>query len=330
MPLVTNTSLTALGEILAAHDRFVIASHVRPDGDAVGSALGLALSLRAAGKQARVVLHDPVPENLRFLPGTETVIQPPTALGAPSEVALALDTATYERLGLGVTGVYDGAPILLNLDHHISNPGYGTHHYIDSDSPATGQIITQLILANDLPLPRDAAENLYAAISTDTGSFQYDSTTAETYRLIARLVETGLHIGELNRKLYQSFPLRRLRLLGELLQALRITADGRCASWALSREMIGRAGSTPDDSENLIDHLRAIEGVVVAAFLEELGDGKVRVSLRSKDPRVNVSALAAKFGGGGHILASGARLSGPLDQAHERLLSALHEALQAL
>ena len=181
-----------------------------------------------------------------------------------------------------------------------------------------------------LPLDRPIAEALYTGLTTDTGSFQYPSTTAATYRAAAELVDLGVDVGELNRVIYQSHPVRRVRLLGELLDVLRLTAGGRCASWSLSREMAERVEALPEDSENLIDHIRAIEGVVVAAFFEELADGRIRISLRSKDARVDVSALCQRFGGGGHRMAAGARLPGPLAAAEEKVLSAIHEALAAI
>ena len=187
-----------------------------------------------------------------------------------------------------------------------------------------------MIEAAGQPFSAAIAENLYTAISTDTGSFQYSNTTPATYRWAARLVEAGLDVGELNRKIYQSHPLRRIRLLGELLKGLEISAEGRCASWFLTGAMLDRTGARPEDTENMIDHIRGIEGVIAAAFFEELSDGRVRLSLRSKDPRFDASALCTRFGGGGHRMAAGARLRGPLDDARRQVLSAIHEALSAI
>lgn len=317
---------------LAAHlqgppRRCVVTSHIRPDGDAIGSALALAHALRHLGHSVRVLNEDGVPESLRFLPGASWVEQPNGPVAA--DIVFALDNATQPRLGDAVNAAIAGIPILVNVDHHVSNTRYGHQHYIDSVAPATGQIVAEWLDAAGVTLDAAIAENLYTAISTDTGSFQYSNTTPATYRWAARLIEAGINVGELNRKIYQSSPLRRVKLLGELLNVLDVSPDGRVASWFLTTEMIERAGARPEDSENMIDHIRGIDGVIVAAFFEELPEGKVRLSLRSKDPRFDASALCGHFGGGGHIMAAGARLRGPITEARQRVLSSIHEALNA-
>lgn len=326
--LRTNTSLQQIADLLSGHRSFVVCSHVRPDGDALGSSLAAALALRALGKDVRVLNEDGLPDNLSFLPGSDLVERPSSPVSA--EVILALDTAAHARLGENVLRSLPVRATLVNIDHHVSNPGYGDLHFIDGDSPATGQVIHDLIRTAGIPLDRSIAENLYTAISTDTGSFQYSSTTSRTYRIAADLVDCGIEVGDLNRRIYQSYPLRRVRLLGQLLSVLEISAAGRCASWHLTRDMAASVGALPEDTEHLIDHLRAIEGVIIAAFFEEMPDGKVRLSLRSKDPRVDASALCARFGGGGHKMAAGARLPGPLWEARTQVLHAIHEALAAI
>ena len=167
------------------------------------------------------------------------------------------------------------------------------------------------------------------AISTDTGSFQYQGTTARTYEIAAELVRAGIDVAELNRATYENFPRRRVELLRGLFQNMEVTHDGRVASWSLTREVMAAAAAQPEDAEGLIDHLRGIEGVVVAAAFEELAgpEGKVRLSLRSKNPAVDVGRVCALFGGGGHPLAAGARLTGPLEAARQRVFAAIDEAL---
>jgi len=328
MSLIANITLTELAGLLHGGPlRCVVTSHVRPDGDAIGSALALALALKKRGHRVTVLNEDGLPENLRFLPGGELVQRPSGPVEA--DVVFALDNATQPRLGEGVNAAIVHAPRLINVDHHISNTRYGHQHYIDAGSPATGQIVAEWLEAAGVELDAAIAENLYTAISTDTGSFQYSNTTPATYRWAARLVEAGLDVGELNRKIYQSSPRRRVKLLGELLQVLDLSPDGRVASWYLTAAMTARAGALPEDTENMIDHIRGIDGVVVAAFFEELEDGKIRLSLRSKDARFDASALCGQFGGGGHKMAAGARLRGPLSEARERILSSIHEALIA-
>jgi nanoRNase/pAp phosphatase (c-di-AMP/oligoRNAs hydrolase) len=220
-----------------------------------------------------------------------------------------------------------GAKTWVNLDHHISNEGYGDLHYIHSGAPAAGEIIYDLLTACQFPITPEIASNLYVAISTDTGSFQYQSTTAHTYEIGAALIRAGINVSKLCQDTYESYPLRRIELLRHLLNAMQITHGGKVASWALTRAFADSINMQPDDNEGLMDNLRSIQGVVVAAAFEELPgpDGKIRLSLRSKDPAIDVGAVCAGFGGGGHRLAAGARLAGPLSDAQSRVFQALHE-----
>ena len=171
------------------------------------------------------------------------------------------------------------------------------------------------------------ADCLFVAISTDTGSFQYPSTTARTYEIGAELVRMGANVGQLSQKLYESYPRRRLELLKSLLNVLRFSSGDRVASFGLTQQTSRALAVKPEDNEGLIDYIRAVEGVIVAAFFEELEGGRVRVSLRSKDPRADVCKVAQQFGGGGHTLAAGIRMAGPLDEAQQRVLKAIDESL---
>ena len=189
-----NASFEQIGEVLRNHQSFVLLSHVRPDGDAIGSQLALGYALIAAGKSVRMINEDGLPENLAFMAGSEKIETPP-AEPLDVEVAIALDTATKPRLGDGALNAASKAKIWLNIDHHISNPKYGDLNLIDSTSPATGQILYQLIIALGLPMPAESRDAIYVAVSTDTGSFQYPSTTAITYDLAADLIRRGLDVG---------------------------------------------------------------------------------------------------------------------------------------
>ncbi len=241
------------------------------------------------------------------------------------EVAIVLDNAVKNRAGRSIEAV-GRAEIWINLDHHVTNEGYGDLNYIDAKSPATGQILFELFRGQDLPFTEAMADNLFAAISTDTGSFQYPNTTARTYEIGAELIKAGVNVGELSQKMYESYPRRRLELLRALLNVLRFTSQDRVASFALSAETSKNLGIQADDTEGLIDYIRSIQGVVAAAFFEEIGDGRVRVSLRSKSPKIDVSKVCGQFGGGGHILAAGARVKGSLAEVQEKVLHAIdHE-----
>jgi phosphoesterase RecJ-like protein len=216
--------------------------------------------------------------------------------------------------------------VWINIDHHVTNEGYGDLHFIDTLAPATGQVLFELFRGQDLPLTYAMADNLFVAISTDTGSFQYPSTTARTYEIAAELIRLGVNVGALSQKMYESHPRRRLELLRALLNVLRFSSKDRVASFALSTETVKKLGTLPEDTEGLIDTIRAIDGVMVAAFFEELGDDRVRISLRSKSPKIDVSKVCGQFGGGGHILAAGARIRGSLVEVQEKVLQAIdHE-----
>jgi len=314
-----------IGRAFREHQRFAILSHVRPDGDALGSQLALALSLKQLGKNVRVWNEDGMLEKYSFLARAQLLTKPPS--GAEDvDVAIALDTAMQNRLGTAFQGIRT-AKIWVNIDHHPSNPGYGDLVYVDPVAPATGQILFELIKSERLPFDRAIAENLYVAISTDTGSFQYPNTSARTFEIAAELVRAGVDVGRINQQVYENYPRRRVELLRELLRTMRFEDGGRVASFSLSLKTAAELGVLPEDNEGLIDHLRAIRGVIVAVFFEELTDGKVRVSMRSKSEKADVCAICQKFGGGGHTLAAGARVRGTLAEVEQKILEAIYNVV---
>jgi phosphoesterase RecJ-like protein len=320
----SNCTLAEIADILRTRQRFVVISHARPDGDALGCTLAMALCLRQLGKDVTAWNEDGVLEKFRYLPSSELITQPP-AEPRSFEVAIVLDNAVENRAGTARTAIAH-ADMWINIDHHHTNSRYGDLAYVDSTAPAAGQVLYELFRQCDLPLTYEMADNLFVAISTDTGSFQYPSTTARTYEIAADLIRLGVNVGNLSQKMYESYPRRRLELLRALLSVLRLTSRDRVASFALSAETALKLGVLPEDNEGLIDSIRGIDTVVAAAFFEELGDGKIRISLRSKSPRVDVSKVCGLFGGGGHKLAAGARIAGTLAEVQEKVLQALdHE-----
>lgn len=322
-----NCTPEQIAALIRDNQRFVVMSHVRPDGDALGCTLAMGLCLRQLGKDVTMWNEEGCLEKFNFLPGNELVTKP-SAEPQSFDVAFVLDTAVRDRVGTCLPAVAK-AGTWVNIDHHISNPRYGDLNYIDSTAPATGEILFELFLKMELPITYAMADNLYVAISTDTGSFQYPSTTARTYEIGAELVRMGVRIGEINQRIYESYPRRRIELLKALLNVLTFTSGDRVASFALTQETSKRIGALPEDNEGLIDTIRAVEGVILAAFFEELPDNKVRVSLRSKDPRFDVCKVAQLFGGGGHSLAAGIRMAGPLTDAQQKVLKAIDESLAA-
>ncbi len=322
---MSNCTLAQIAEVLRQNRRFVIMSHIRPDGDAIGCAVALALSLREMGKEAAVWNHDGPLDTLAFLPGSNLVTKPPRH---PEEfdVAISVDTSTHPRLGDSPAAV-KSAKLWINMDHHVSNTGFGDLVYIDETAPATGQVIYELISSTGMPLNQSIAENLWAAIATDTGSYQYSNTTARTFEIGAALIRAGVRVGKISEALFQTHPRRRLDLMRLMLNGMKYTCEGRVASFALTRAAYDEVGAVPEDTEGLIDTLRSTEGVQVAVFMEEMDNGKVRISMRSKDPRHDVCAICAKFGGGGHTLAAGARVTGSLAEVETNLLNAIADAI---
>jgi len=321
-----DTKFAEIGRVLREHNKFAVLSHVRPDGDALGSTLALALSLKGFGKEVRAWNEEGMLEKYNFLAQAELLTQPPSE-PEDFDVVVALDTAVQNRLGTTTSAVRH-AKLWINIDHHPSNPRYGDLVYIDPTAPATGQILFEFLTNQNFPITPEIAENLYAAISTDTGSFQYPNTTVRTFEIAAELVCCGVEVGRISQLLYENFPRRRIELLRELLGTMQFGCDGKLAWFSLSQAAALALGVIPEDNEGLIDHLRATRGVIVAIFFEELPDGKVRVSMRSKNEAVDVCAICTQFGGGGHVLAAGARVRGTLSEVEKRIVEQACAAIE--
>ena len=323
-----NTTFFEIGKAIEDYNSFVVVSHVRPDGDAIGSILALGHALEQLGKSVRYLNNDGCPQSLKFLPGSEKVEVSREVGVLDVEVAFTLDTAAHARIGEGSLEAIKNTKLLINIDHHISNPGYGDLNYIDSRSPATGQIIYELLTALNLPISEISRDSIYVAVSTDTGSFQYPGTTQRTYEMAADLVGRGLNVGEINQLTYDNQPYRKVELMRALLNSLDRSHDGLLVWWDLRMETKNELGLVDDDTEGMIDFIRSVQGVVVAVFFEDLDDGMVRVSMRSMDSRVNASEICGVFGGGGHSLAAGIRMVGPLEDAREKVLEELRESVK--
>jgi phosphoesterase RecJ-like protein len=321
-----DTKFAEIGRVLREHNKFAVLSHVRPDGDALGSTLALALSLKGLGKEVRAWNEEGMLGKYNFLAQAELLTQPPSE-PEDFDVVVALDTAVQNRLGTTTSAVRH-AKLWINIDHHPSNPRYGDLVYIDPTAPATGQILFEFLTNQNFPITPEIAENLYAAISTDTGSFQYPNTTVRTFEIAAELVRCGVEVGRISQLLYENFPRRRIELLRELLGTMQFGCDGKLAWFSLSQAAALALGVIPEDNEGLIDHLRATRGVIVAIFFEELIDGKVRVSMRSKKEAVDVCAICTQFGGGGHVLAAGARVRGTLPEVEKKIVEQACAAIE--
>ena len=244
------------------------------------------------------------------------------------DCVIATDCASFERLGK--FGRYiSHRKILINIDHHESNTRYGDINWISAREPSTGELIYRLLKVARWPITKPIADCLFTAISTDTGSFQYATTRPGTFHAAAELVTRGANLAKICDEVYQSYPLSRARLLKHIYGRFRLTHNDRIAWFWLKKIDFARTGAESVDTEGLIDHIRAIEPVVVACVFEEIEPELTRISLRSKSDRVNVNEIAAQFGGGGHPAAAGARIPGKPLSVQRRVIAAIKRALNS-
>jgi bifunctional oligoribonuclease and PAP phosphatase NrnA len=308
--------------------RFLVTSHANPDGDALGSSLGLARILRSLGKSATVWNRDPVPPIYLQLPGAATVRvgpEAPDGFPQPFDAAIVLECPSLDRTGLET---HLAALPLLNVDHHLGNAHYGEVNWVDAEAPAVGVMVAQLAEALGVTVDVPAANSLLLALVTDTGGFRFSNATPAAFEAARKLVASGAEVEVVSQWLYESQPEGSVRLLGELLGTLeRHGHRGEVATVRLERSMFARAGAAPGDSEGLIDVPRSIAGVEAVALFREIGADEWKVSLRSRGA-VDVEAVPRARGGGGHRNAAGCRFSGPLDAARSALVEELLQALE--
>src|SRR3954468_7829951 len=284
-----------------------IVGHIRPDGDCVGSQLGLTLALQNKGKKVFCWNEDIIPEKYQFLDRNETIQKPKR--GLKFDCVIATDAASFERLGAVGECVTD-RKLFINIDHHESNTRYADLNWVSAREPSTGELIFRLLKTAKWPVTKPIADCLFTAVSTDTGSFQYPSTRPGTYHVAGELVRRGADLAKICDEVYQSYPLSRARLLRHVYGHFRLTHQNQIAYFWLKKADFVRTGADSQDSEGLIDHIRAIAPVIVACVFEEIEPELTRISLRSKSEKVNVNEIAAQFGGGGHSAAAGGGVSG--------------------
>ena len=314
-------------EVVREHKTFCVVGHIRPDGDCIGSQLGLALALKNEGKKVICWNEDAVPQKLKFLNAADLFEKP--SAGKKFDCVIATDCASFERLGKVRDHIAD-RKILVNIDHHESNTRYGDVNWVSGREPSTGELIFKLLKVARWPITPAIADCLFTAVSTDTGSFQYPNTRPGTFHVGAELVTRGANLAKICDEVYQSYPLSRARLLRHLYSKFKLSDDDRIAHLWLKKEDFSRTGAVSDETEGLIDHIRDIEPVVVACVFEELEPELTRISLRSKNRRLNMSDIAKQFGGGGHAAAAGARIPGKPMTTQRNVIAAIKRALKAV
>lgn len=310
---------------IAESRRICVGGHVRPDGDCVGSEIALTLALRKLGKTVRCWNEDVLPQKYAFL-DPDHILRKPGRAREPFDLAITVDCASFDRLGV-VGPAMAKRKFLINIDHHQSNTRYGDLNWISAHEASTGELIFRLLRAANWPITRPIADCLFTAVSTDTGSFQYSTTRPATYHTAGELVKLGADVETVCHEVYQSYSLSRIGLLKHLYDHFQLAHNNQIAWLWLRKRDFARTGADRSDTEGLIDHIRAIEPVVVACIFEEVDKDLIRISLRSKSPRINVNVILAEFGGGGHAAAAGARIAGKPLSVQRRVIGAVKKAL---
>ncbi len=296
---------------------FLVTAHENPDGDAVGSSLALANYLSTLGKCVTIYHCDPLPNNYAFLPLSDTVIT--SIPDRYYDICFILDAGDLCRAGKDLQS-FKRIGKIINIDHHPDNKNFGDINLVDPKASATGALIYRLLTAAGHAIDYPTALCIYTAIVTDTGSFRYSNADMEAFQISGQMVAQGINPWFVAEKLYESQPRQRLELLSLALSTLHVADRGDIASITVTLDMYDKTGATADLTDGFINYPRSIRGVEVAVFFREIENGLFKVGFRSKG-KVNVSTLAAAFGGGGHHNAAGCKISGSIEEARNRVIS---------
>ena len=319
-----STSIEELIEVLRKAPTVALFSHVSPDGDCVGSMLAIGLALEKMGKDVSFYNLDPLPSYLTFLPGSSRIRQ--DFPNPQPKTLLFVDCTDFQRVNLSLSEISPESTVL-NVDHHISNQLFGHFNWVDAQASASAEIAFALINQLGVEIDIDMATNLYTAIVTDTGCFRYSSTTAQTHRLTAELLDIGLDLSRIHHNIFDEKPLAQIKLLQQALSGLEIRAEGQLGVMILSLEDFCKSGAEQEMSEGLVNYAQSVVGVEVVVLLKEVGPQEIKVGLRS-NLWLNVNEIAAKFGGGGHKRAAGCTLRLPMAEAKQSIIATIEEALK--
>jgi len=307
-------------------ERYLVVSHVDPDGDAIGSTLAVGHLLRLLGKRAVMVNASPVPAKYRGLPGAEEIARPQDLFDEPPfERVIAVDVADEDRMGDCRTLIAPDAR-LLNIDHHRTNDRFGTHHLINPEAAATAEVLYDWIESMGVKWSKPLAACVYTGLLTDTGGFRYSNTTPAVMKRAARLLECGVDAHRIAEQVLETLTIGQLNLLRRALSTLRLSEDGRIAWMWLTYQDFVDAGAGEGDLDGIVNYARNVDGAEVGILFRQLKGGAVKVSLRSRR-RVDVSEVAGCFGGGGHARAAGCTVAGSRDEVERRVLERVVEAL---
>lgn len=316
-------SVQAVAAEIRSRQSFILTSHARPDGDAIGSSVALALALEHLGKTVTVVLEGPIPRQYLAFPAVDRIVFT-TRVDQPADAVILLECSDITRPN--VAGLADY--FVINIDHHLGNQSYGQVNWFDSTAAACGELVAELVDELAVPWTRDIAAHLYLAISTDTGGFRYGPITARTFDLCRRIAETGVETSALSRQIFDSFSIGRVKLTGAMLNAMELHHDDRLAVLTFDDALLARSGAAIDDTEGLVNLPLGAREVLAVALLRRQDASTFRVSLRSKGD-VDVRRVAERWHGGGHHNAAGCTVSGRFDEVRDSVVAAMGAALDA-
>jgi phosphoesterase RecJ-like protein len=309
-------------DLIERHERFAITTHIRPDGDGLGSSLALCWILRGLKKDAEVLTRDLVPHAYSRLPGSEDIRVVPD-LDRDYEAVFIIECSDAERPGL--PSLKD--QFIVNIDHHSTTALYANINWIDSTAAAVGEMVYNLAKAIGAKITPEIASCVYAALLTDTGSFHFSNTTERTFKIASELVRHGAQPAKLSQAIFYNYPYAKVCLVGEVLSTLKRDETGRIAWIRMSKDAMERTGATEDDSDGIINYPLTVGDVEAVAFFRELPNDTFRISLRSKN-RVNVARVAEHFGGGGHSNAAGFTIKATFEELSRQVLERLKEAVE--
>jgi phosphoesterase RecJ-like protein len=307
-------------------NKFLITSHINPEGDAIGSQVAMAYLLKKLGKESAMLDDSPVPNLLQFMKGTEHILKE-MPHDFNYQAVIVLDSPDLARIGR-VNEYIKKDSAIINIDHHISNTNFGKFNWVEPEFSSAGEMVYDLFKAFKVKISLDEAIVLYVSIMTDTGSFRYSNTSSKTHRIVAELIDIGVKPYEMHTKIYETSSVQDTNLLGEALQTMKLTDDGKIAWLWVTKEMLKKTKASLEGTEGIINFARSIDSVEIAILFRETGtEDKVKVSFRSKG-KVDVNKLAGLFGGGGHPTASGCTVFGKIEDVEKKVLEKAKQILK--
>lgn len=318
-----NNTLTEIAKVLAEKQNFLIFPHINMDGDALGSAVALCKALRDLGKTCYILIEDDIPGNLRFLDKGYTTCD--QNVMEQVDVSICVDCGEESRFPKRAEKFRHGN-ITVCIDHHATTQYICDYNYVDSSRAATGELIYDLLCEMGVEIDQEIGEAVFAAITTDTGNFQYSNTSKRSHEIMAALYDAGIDANGISIELYENVRIEKIRIKNRVLSTLELLAEGKAAICYMTKDMLEETGAADDETDGVVQEMRSISGVEIAAFLKEQGEGRVKASLRSKR-YADVAAIAGSFGGGGHIRAAGCTLECSMEEAMDRIKEKIKESI---